>query len=292
MNVTSRPNGFGKQALTALSLALVAPPLSAQPPDLPEIDTDDPVPFVIPPTEGFATTTVADRSVFQILFRPTLELRSWREHPWGVRLRVAIQLTSEFHDIDDVPGNLQITSVVPGVEVAVPIGDRSLLRPFLDMGVGRITEERRGPLFGTGLGAEMVFPLAGFELGLEPLVSYHAAIGPRDGDATASGIGVYGDARHPLWFRIGEAQPDAGIYMKQTLLWSSIAFVASDGSPVTVNRFFEIGAIFGFQQRPKILFIKVPTIGVGYRFGQIRGLTIRIGGDRLLRLADPPRSTR
>ncbi|MDX1394189.1 MAG: hypothetical protein R3195_07355 [Gemmatimonadota bacterium] len=246
---------------------------------------------MIPPTEGFSSTTVADRSAFQILFRPTVELWSWREHPWGVRLRIGIQFTSEFHDLDDVPGNLRIASFVPGVEVVVPIGDRSLMRPFVDMGVGRITEDRRGPLFGTGLAAELVFPAAGFELGLEPQVSYHAAIGPQDGDATASGLELYGDARHPLWFKIGNAQPDAGIYMKQTLLWSSIAFVSSDGSPVTVDRFFEVGAIFGFEQRPKILFFKLPTIGIGYRFGQIRGLTIRIGDDRLLRLADPPRST-
>ena len=126
-------------------------------------------------------------------------------------------------------------------------------------------------------------------LGLEPSLEYVAAVTSLDTDRDGVGtLSLYADARHPLWFTIGSSQPDVGAYAKQTVLWQPLE-VGSEDDRAKISRFTELGRIFGFVQRPKIWFFKLPTIGVGYRFGQVRGWTIRIGGDRLLRLADPPR---
>ena len=49
-----------------------------------------------------------------------------------------------------------------------------------------------------------------------------------------------------------------------------------------INTNLEVGFGFGFSQaRPKIWFVTVPRIRVGYRFGDLEGWRIRLGGDWL-----------
>jgi hypothetical protein len=63
--------------------------------------------------------------------------------------------------------------------------------------------------------------------------------------------------------------------------------VAAVATPAEV--LYEIGATIGFRfLAPKIWFIAVPRLSVGYRFGDgLTGLRIRIGGDRVTRLPLP-----
>ncbi len=263
--------------------------LQAQTP--PTIESPDPAPFALPPIPGVSSTTLGDRSILQILVRPRLDLRSWETYSWGLRLRLGVQVSTGFSGFDDIdPSSVRLLSVVPGLEAIFPFGQRSLLRPYVDLGVGQISEDRRDVLFGTGLGGEFVFPWKSFEIGIEPDLSYRTTLAVDDGDATVGALTLGADVRHPLWFKMGGAQPDVGVYVQQSFLWSGIEFATADGGTVSVDRVAEVGVIFGFQQRPKLLFFRLPTLGVGYRFGELTGLTIRIGGDRLIRLADPTRN--
>lgn len=257
---------------------------------IPMVESPDPVPFTLPPVVGVSSTIVGDRSALQVLVRPSLDLRSWETESWGLRVRLGLQFSTGFHGLDDIdPSSFKLVSVVPGIEGVVPIGQRSVLRPFVELGVSQLAEDRRGPVFGTGIKSESVFPAGNFELGLEPNVAYRTALAEQDADATTGDFTLYGDARHPLWFRMGDSQPDVGVYLQQTWLWSTLEFETDDEELVRIRDIFEIGAIFGFQQRPRVWFFRLPTIGIGYRFGELRGVTIRIGGDRLIRLWDPPR---
>lgn len=254
------------------------------------METADPIPFALPPIVGVSSTTVGERSTLQFLVRPRLDLRSWETYPWGLRLRLGLQFTTGFAGLNDIdPSTVRLRSVVPGLEVIVPFGQRSLLSPYVDLGVGQVSDGRRATLFGTGLVGEFVFPWQGFEIGIEPDLSYRTTLAVDEGDATVGAFTFAADARHPLWFKMGDARPDVGVYVRQSFLWSELEFATADGQVISVDRVFEVGAIFGFERRPKLWFFRVPTVGVGYRFGELTGVTIRIGGDRLIRLADPRR---
>jgi hypothetical protein len=213
----------------------------------------------------------------------------------GVRLRLGLQVATGFSRLEDVDlATVRIASFIPGVEAVFPVGQRTVIRPFIDLGIGGVQDGPSRGIFGAGLATESVFPWKTFELGFEPALEYRTAFTTRGGDSgsgdvTAGDLRVRGDVRHPLWFKIGDAQPDAGVYVAQTYLWSPLEFAGADGEKVRVKDVFEFGVILGFQQRPKILFFRVPTIGVGYKVGDVTGFTLRIGGDRMVRLADPRR---
>jgi hypothetical protein len=290
-----RLSTFRAAGVAGLIGLILTSPVRAQgdrPPLEPIDDPPDPVPYSVPGGEGLSSTTIGDQSATLFLIRPRITLRDWRTASWGLRLRIGVQLSTRFEGLGIDPGDFRLAALVPGIEAIVPLGARSLLIPYLDSGVSRISEQNKAWVVGTGLKSELVFPWHSFELGLEPSLEYVAAITSLDADRDGVGtLSLYADARHPLWFKIGSSQPDIGAYARQTVLWQPLE-VGREDDRTTISRFTELGVIFGFQQRPKIWFFKLPTIGVGYRFGQLRGLTIRIGGDRLLRLADPPRGPR
>jgi hypothetical protein len=88
-------------------------------------------------------------------------------------------------------------------------------------------------------------------------------------------------ARHTLGFRVGGHLPDAGVFFDagydfQTFELSSVT--ANDEGDTNL----EVGVDLGFSRgRPKIGPFSVPRLRVGYRFGDVEGFRIRLGGDWL-----------
>ena len=80
---------------------------------------------------------------------------------------------------------------------------------------------------------------------------------------------------------MGRAQPDVGVYSEWTQLFNTLEFETVGGEPTVIRDLLEIGVILGFQYpRPKIWLFSVPSMSIGYSFGQgFRGMRIRFGGD-------------
>jgi len=287
--MSCRPHWVVKICLLTASLAT---PAELRGQRTPTVATSDPdaVPFTLPTIEGFSSTTIGGESAALFLIRPRLELQSLEDYPIAIRLRLGVQFSFRFGGLSgDRPNSVRLVSLLPGLEAIIPVGSHSLLRPYMDIGVGKITEDRTAALFGTGLGGEFVVPWHRFEVGFEPSFEYRRGLTGLDIDETGVGDFIlYGDARHPLGFDIGGSQPDVGVYLRQTFLLRTLQLASPSGDPVSVREFSEVGVILGFRRRPKIWFLRVPTVGIGYQFGDLNGLAIRIGGDRLARLADPP----
>lgn len=257
-------------------------------------DGSDYVEQQVPIGEGLSSYAVADERVNVFHVRPAITLRSWMTNPWGLRLRLGLTISIvDFERLESLDlDKVSLGSLVPGVEAVFPVGRLSVLRPYFDFGLGGIfdSEQRPAPILGVGLLTEFVFPWKQFELGLEPRVEYLTVFSEstRDDDDFGTFV-LLADARHPLWFQMGRSQPDVGLYFRYTYLWEEQVFASPFGAESVIEQLFEVGAIFGFQARPKVWIIRIPTIGFGYRFGSLKGFTIRIGGDRIVRLAEPLR---
>jgi hypothetical protein len=80
-----------------------------------------------------------------------------------------------------------------------------------------------------------------------------------------------------------------GAYFEPGFFPNGLNFTGAEGSRESTTAQYEIGFTVGFrEQAPKIWVIRVPRLGVGYRFGDgLTGLRIRIGGDRVTRLPLP-----
>jgi hypothetical protein len=283
----------GMRALAAaLLVALLAAPLPAQ--ELPS-DPGELVNHAYLDAfawSGFGGYEIGDATT-QVLNIPVMIwLRHTRNHPWGLRLRLTgVFGVQKLEDIRDLGlGDIRAAALIPGLEFVLPLSERSTLRPYADVGAGWEIDGDNSVGYGSvGLWTEFVFPWHAFELGLEPRLAYRAAW--RKG-TQANGHGILSlraDARHPLWFTIGRYLPEAGLYFEPGYFIDGLEFRTSLGNTIEVDQQYEVGVGFSFRgETPKLWFIRIPYLGVGYRFGgDLSGLRIRIGGDRLTRLPAP-----
>jgi hypothetical protein len=218
-----------------------------------------------------------------------ITLRSWRERPFGLRLRLAGTFAaSDVQDIlDDGIDEVRVSSVVPGLEFVIPVGSDHLLRPFLDAGLGVETStDQTAFLAAIGLRTEFVFAENHYFAGLEPGFQVKNRSGVELEDKPVFSPFILVSGRRVLGFTLSGHQPDAGIFFEAGYDFNALelASVRSTRDAVTTN--WEVGAGFGFSQsQPKIGPFRVPRIRVGYRFGDLEGWRLRIGGDWLNNVA-------
>jgi hypothetical protein len=214
-----------------------------------------------------------------------ITLRSWQDRPFGLRLRLAGTFaTNDIYDL--LEGDFEkvrMSSFVPGLEFVVPVGENHLLLPHLDAGVGFASAAEKTAFLATiGLRTEFIFAGKHFFTGLEPgfQISNHWG-GDLDNKAAFSPF-LTVSGRRVLGFTIANHQPDAGVFVETGYDFSALELTSVRSTRDAVSTQWEVGAGFGFSQsQPKIGPFRFPRIRIGYRFGDLEGWRIRIGGDWL-----------
>jgi len=235
---------------------------------------------------GTGTFETGGQKVLVIRIPPALTLRSLEQYPWGLRAKLAFVFAiQDFETLDDITfDKYRVFTFVPGIEMLIPVGEIATLRPYFDFGVGVDDETNQfGLIAGLGIKTEFIFLANRWRMSLEPgaQMSTSRPIDGPDVRDNYSEIWLKGTARHPLWFKMGDAQPDAGVYAEVSNLFDTLEFRSITGETTKIRALFEVGVSLGFQYpRPAVLFVRIPTVSVGYRFGKdFQGLTIRFGGD-------------
>lgn len=281
--------------LASFGLVLGLPPARAQ--DAAELDPGDEVnyPWVMSSADGgFGTGSVGDQSSRVLTIPVSIWLRRLTEgRKLGLRLRVTGVIGyQDFERLEEFNvESIRLGGVFPGIEFLVPLSDRSMLRPFADIGLGLTNSEVEELLLTTfGLRTEFIFPWKRWELGLEPRAQ--AGVSWANTELVDDEYVVLTariDARYPLGFRIGGRTPDVGAYFEPGYFPDALEFTDVKGVRGKIEKQYEVGVTVGFREKaPKIWFIRVPRLGVGYRFGDgLTGWRIRIGGDRVTRLPLP-----
>ena len=214
-----------------------------------------------------------------------ITLRDWHEHPFGLRLRLAGTFaTNDLYNIlDGEFDEISMSSFVPGLEFVIPVGQNHLLRPHFDAGVGfESAKDQTEFLAAVGLRTEFVFAGKYFFAGLEPgfQVNNRPRISPGDDFVFSPFLTLSG--RRVLGFTIDGHQPDAGIFIETGYDFNALELTSVRSTRDAVNQQWEVGVGFGFSQsQPMIGPFRFPRIRVGYRFGDLEGWRIRIGGDWL-----------
>jgi len=212
----------------------------------------------------------------------------------GVRLRLTGVIG--FAEFDSIAAfdihSVDLGAIVPGVELMFKTGERSMLRPYVDVGWGTTSSDTTSLVYGeAGLRTEFVFPWRTWELGLEPRFSGgYAFTDIENADLSNIRISSKVDARYPLGFTIAGQTPDIGAYFEPIWYPNSIEFRTASGEEESVSLQYELGITLGFRYlAPNFCnLFRLMRIGVGWRFGEeTSGLHIRIGGDRATRLPLP-----
>ena len=125
-----------------------------------------------------------------------------------------------------------------------------------------------------------------FRSGLEPGFQFSSRTGTELADESVIRPFITLTARRILGFTIDRHQPDGEVYFEAGYDFNTFELSTVTSTNDAINTNFEVGLGFGFSQtRPKIWFITLPRMRVGYRFGDLEGWRIRFGGDWLTRVA-------
>jgi hypothetical protein len=283
--------------LVLASAALLLAPTGSRAQEPVDLELADEVnyPWTLSTTEGgYGSGSAGDQSSRVLTVPVSIWLRRLTDgRKLGLRLRVTGVIG--YQDFERLKRlnveSIRLGGVFPGIEFLIPLGDRSMLRPFVDIGVGLTNAEIEELLLTTfGLRTEFVFPWRRWELGLEPRGQVGRSWSNTElVDDEYVMLSARLDARYPLGFQIGGRNPDVGGYFEPGYFPNALQFTAAGGIRESAVMQYEIGFTVGFrEQAPKIWFVRVPRLGVGYRFGDgLTGLRIRIGGDRVTRLPLP-----
>jgi len=200
-------------------------------------------------------------------------LRSLDAHPWGLRVTVPLSLSAVkiegASDVGRFVKKLAIIALVPGIEVELPVGERVLLRPFVEAGLGKGSDGGDVEvLYGAGVRGHLVQPIKRLHLTLGgAAIRKKAATTARvyDGYSTFE-AGV--DAQVPLGFSIGRKSARGGVYTIARR-FDGLEIRREGEPPVVLRQQVEVGGSFATAPDFRVWKIRLPWIALGYQFGEV-----------------------
>jgi len=233
---------------------------------------------------GFAPggSAAPETKVYDIRAPIYISLIPVEDRPWGLRLKVTIYAGVYKFTVDDAIDldlRFQSLGATPGVEVLVPVGGGWVLKPFAEIGYAYDFDEDLGfGVWSAGMRTLVTWPVGSIALSFGTKVQYLSTITSSldlSDDFGEVRLGL--DARRPLGFTIGGRQADLSLYLIRRQYID--AFIArDDGERFEISNTNEVGFTFGTTPKIKLWFIKLPRIGLGYRWGKnIRALRLNFG---------------
>jgi hypothetical protein len=218
---------------------------------------------------GFGGYSLAGLTVNVYTLPLSYTLRDVPVDGWGLRLLMPIETGVYSFRATDINGqrialDQQSVSVVPGVELQIPLGKRVMLKPFAQFGVGYA--------FGSGVGnPESWIYLAGvrmltqwragdytFSLGNAAVFAGDDTIGPGFGERYVS-LQIGGEVRRPLGFTVGDFTPDLGLYVANYYYPTPLEFSRFLRPPLRVVDQGEVGFSIGSARPLEILDGPIPA---------------------------------
>jgi hypothetical protein len=201
---------------------------------------------------------------------------------WALRILAPIQLGLYSLKVTDTNGerisvSQQAVAVVPGAELEIPLGSRTVFKPFGQFGVGHTFGVDGGSpnyyVFLAGARAVSQWHAGATTISLGNAVIYagDTPIGSGFSEHYVSlQLGV--ELRHPLGFKVGTLAPDLGVYSIYYYYPVPLVFSRFLEPELKIANQGEIGFSIGSATQFQLLGLSNPRIGAGFIFGG--GLTV------------------
>jgi hypothetical protein len=246
-----------------LSLSIVAP-VAAQ-----DLGLD---PLLFADRADLEAATEVQAEVIQLYRLPfSFHLRKLDMHPWGLKVTFPVSLTSL--QIDGISSlgsfvrKLRVAAIIPGLEMEIPVGARTLVRPFVEVGIGRGSGRSAAEvMYGAGVRARTVLQPGRWHL------TYGGSIAGRKTPALAATYDEHAgfeggiDAQLPLGFTIRNNAARGGVYVIGRA-FDGLELERVGQPPLVLRGQFELGASFSTAPDLRIWKIRLPWLAAGYQFG-------------------------
>jgi len=211
---------------------------------------------------------------FQVYRIPlSYPIRTLERHSWGLRITFPVSLGSyrieALTDIGDFAEGLESISIIPGVEAQLPLGERWVIKPFGEVGVGSSSSDGGTEvLWGAGIRSRGEYRPGRLRMMLGAAAIYKK---PSDTRSTFDGfskIEAAADVQLPLGMSIGSRRTCGGVVgIYRQFFNLDIARIG--GEPIELVHQYEAGVSFAADPVVKLWKIKLPWIAVGYRWGDV-----------------------
>ena len=165
--------------------------------------------------------------------------------------------------------NQQSLAVVPGVELQIPVAQRTVVKPFADFGVGHafgVTSGADNLIYTAGVRSVTQWQAGQYTLSLGASALY-AGDTASDFNEAYSSIQAGFEVRRPLGFSVRGVAPDLGLYVANYYYPKPLRFSRFLNDPLKINNQNEVGFSIGSVKPFDMLLFGNSRIGVGYVFG-------------------------
>jgi hypothetical protein len=248
--------------------------VSAAAPAADEPRASDLVNFAHVANTGFGGFSLSGRSVQVYRIPFSYSMRSLEEHSLGVRLTLPVSFG--FHNLkatidDEVRPleRLRTLTFVPGVELQLPLTEETVLKPFVEAGFGRETEASGTTvyLYTAGLKTLTTRRLDGVTVGTGTNVEWNGVSGEEGGSDDYGVVEVGVEAVSPLRASLAGRRLTVGPYVILRFFYSDLVFERVGAAAIEIDNQVELGASVGTEEALRVLGVKLPRLGLAYRFG-------------------------
>jgi hypothetical protein len=261
---------YGSLAGGLLLLVLAASPVAAQDQGLD--------PFLFANREQASSGNDLEARGFQLYRLPlSFHVRSLDKHPWGLRVTFPVSLSSlSITGVSDVGGfvdKLSIASIIPGLEVEIPVGSRGLVRPFGEVGFGRSSDSSGEVFYGAGLRAHSTADRRPWHLTYGGLIAGRKTPDFEGSAARYASFEAGADLQVPLGFSLRGREARGGAYAIGRA-YDGLELEREGEPPIALRGQFETGV--SFSTTPDLRLWKIPLrwLAVGYQFGRVSGIRV------------------
>ncbi len=204
------------------------------------------------------------------------------DSPWGLRLRLVVY--AGVYDFradgdDDLELRFKSLAATPGVEFVIPAGRGWVLKPFTEIGYGHDFDDDVGAgLWSAGMRSLVTWDLRGTALSFGTELKYRSTFTSDlgiDDDFGEIELGV--EARRPMGFTVVGNGADLGVYYIRRNFIDAV-FERDGLGPLEIQATNELGLSFGTTPSLTVWSIRLPRLGLGYRWGSgVRGIRLNFG---------------
>ncbi len=176
----------------------------------------------------------------------------------------------DFDDVidGDVPNRADTFTFVPGIEWQLPVNERLLINPYIDLGFGtNFSSGEQVAIYSTGVSSQYSWGENNQHLWINRLLyaGYRGLSVDVDDAYGAMQTGV--DYRLPLSFNSLGRSSFVTAYGLAIWNFNRLEFTVPGGRAVGVNKNYEAGVTYGWVKPLEYGPIKLERLGIGYRFG-------------------------
>lgn len=229
---------------------------------------------------GTGAYKIGEESVAVVRLPFAHTVRKATDEQWGIKLIFPVSAALASFDLSDFDlGHVKVSgmSVLPGVELEIPLTPAWTVRPFANLGAGWEFQQSTSALI-YSVGASKSYRLSNGEDLVSAIGGKLVYAGYQSGEQKSAlgALTLGGELGFPLRWEISGRQAILGVQLLGTVYFDNLDFFMPGTETQDVSREAQVALTLGVRREFEVLGIGFDRIGIGYLRGSngLRGFRL------------------